>query len=66
MILSSAAHAIKSGSLVTKGGEIPQLGADLVFDSTGQPIFAHRMVTGRDHTEYLILAEKCGLKVEGH
>jgi len=63
MVLASAYESLTAGSLRSKQGAVMQLGADFIFHPSGEPYFAHRMITGRDRSEYALLAEKAGFEV---
>lgn len=65
MVWASIRHALKNPHLARGAGEVSQQGADFIFDPSGQPIFAHRMISAKDRTEYDTLAREAGLlKVE--
>ncbi|EPQ28943.1 uncharacterized protein PFL1_03743 [Pseudozyma flocculosa PF-1] len=49
--LKSVAETFTSGSLAIKGGDIKQLGGEIVWSNGGEPVFAHRMKHTRDHSE---------------
>ena len=54
-VLKSVVETISSGSLISKGGDFKQLGAEFLFDTHGNPVFAHRMRHTRDHSEVLAI-----------
>jgi AhpC/TSA antioxidant enzyme len=59
-VFKSMIQGVRSGSGVTKGGDIKQVGGEFMFEE-GKVVWCHRMKNTRDHSEIPELRQVLGL-----